>query len=134
MAMWMILVAAIGSWVFGAIYYGVLGKFWADASEFTAGQRARIEGGPKTNPLPFVLSFLAEIVMALVLALLIRQTGAAGMGGAAILALTCWLGFVASTILTNNAYGLRRWSLTVIDSGHWLGVLLVQALILSALG
>jgi hypothetical protein len=43
----------------------------------------------------------------------------------AIAGALCWLGFVFTTILVNNAYPGRKFMLTVIDSGHWLIVLII---------
>ena len=42
----------------------------------------------------------------------------------------CWLGFVLTTVAVNNAYTFRRIILTAIDTGHWLGVLLIMGAIL----
>jgi hypothetical protein len=134
MAIWVILVAAVASWIFGAIFYNILAKPWMKANDFSPQQQAIFEGGPKASPTPFILSFLAEIVMAFVLALLIRKMGASDLGGALVLALTCWLGFVLTTTATSNAYGMRKTSLTIIDACHWMGVLVVQALVLKLLG
>ncbi|CAN1568442.1 Protein of unknown function DUF1761 [Rhabdaerophilaceae bacterium] len=134
MTILLIVGAAIASWLFGAVYYGILGKSWMNASGFNPEQREKIEAGPKANPLPFIVSFVAELVMALVLALVLRNLGADGVPGALVVAATLWIGLVVTTGATNNAYSMRPAALTVIDSGHWLGVLLVQALVLSALG
>ena len=46
----------------------------------------------------------------------------------------CWLGFVLTTIVVNNAYTFRRPLLTTIDSLHWLGVLAIMGAILGAMG
>jgi ribosomal protein L3 len=48
--------------------------------------------------------------------------------------LFAWLGFVATTLAVNNAYGRRTVNLTVIDAGHWLAVLLVQGAVIGAFG
>jgi hypothetical protein len=130
MTMLIILGAAVASWLFGAVYYGVLGKPWMTANGFTAEERARAEAGPKGNPVAYVLSFSSEIVMALVLALVIRGIQSEGVFGGILMGITCWLGFVLTTIATNNAYGMKRYSLTAIDAGHWLGVLVIQGAIL----
>ena len=41
-----------------------------------------------------------------------------------------WLGFVIPTMVVNYAFHGARQSLTVIDGGHWLGVLLIQGAIM----
>jgi hypothetical protein len=45
-----------------------------------------------------------------------------------------WLGFVVTTISVNNAFQRRSLTLTVIDSGGWLAVLVVQGIILGVFG
>ncbi len=52
----------------------------------------------------------------------------------AIAAFFLWLGFVLTTIAVNNAYAGRKLALTAIDSTHWLGVLVVEGLIIGAFG
>jgi hypothetical protein len=45
-----------------------------------------------------------------------------------------WLGFVVTTIAVNYAFGGRKPMLIVIDSGHWLLVLLLMGAIIGAMG
>ena len=51
-----------------------------------------------------------------------------------ISALFVWVGFVATTVAVNNAFGGRKPMLTVIDGIHWLGVLVIQGAIIGAMG
>jgi hypothetical protein len=46
----------------------------------------------------------------------------------------CWLGFVATTLSVNYAFGQRKPALTLIDGGHWLGVLLIMGAVIGAFG
>ena len=48
--------------------------------------------------------------------------------------LMCWIGFVATTIATNHAYQGAKGSLTIIDSGYWLGVLLIEGAVIGYWG
>lgn len=64
-----ILVAAIAAFMFGAIYYGALGKPWMKAARIKP-EDARME------PSLFITSFLAELIMAWVLAGVIGHLGA----------------------------------------------------------
>jgi Protein of unknown function (DUF1761) len=41
-----------------------------------------------------------------------------------------WFGFVITTMAVNYAFHGAKRSLTLIDGGHWLGVLLIQGAIL----
>ncbi len=45
-----------------------------------------------------------------------------------------WLGFVVTTNAVNNAFQKRKTMLTVIDSGHWLVVLIVSGAVIGLFG
>ena len=85
---------------------------------------------------PFILSFVAEIVMAWVLAGVLGHLGPGQVTvrNGVISALFLWFGFVLTTIATNNAYPGRKVMLTVIDAGHWLGVMLLIGAIVGGFG
>lgn len=126
-----VLFAALFSFGFGALWYMVLAKPWMDASGKTEADMLDESGKPVIPVGPMVTSFIAEIIMAGVFAILLVQIGATAINGVIFGALF-WLGFVVTTMATNHAYGGAKPFLTVIDGGHWLGVLLVQGLILGA--
>jgi len=42
--------------------------------------------------------------------------------------------FIATTVAVNNAYPGRKFILTVIDAGHWLGVMLIIGAVIGARG
>jgi hypothetical protein len=124
-----VLVAAAASFVFGSIWYMALAKPWAAAQGKSASDF-------KPTPGPFLTAIIAQLVMAFVLAVmiaLIASTGGAIKSGL-ITAAILWLGFVATTVCVNHAFQGCKTSLTVIDSGHWLGVMLVQGLVLGLFG
>ncbi len=130
-APWHILVAAIASFAFGSVWYGALSKPWLAA----LGRRREevlAEGSPAV---PMAIAIVAQVVMAYTLAsLLALSSGETLSVGAALgIAFTVWLGFVMTAMVTNHRFGGARWSLTVIDGAHWLGVLVVQALVLALL-
>jgi hypothetical protein len=96
--------------------------------------KTRAELG-KASPAPFVISFLAELVMAFVLGEFLSWTTHAqftAMSGM-ISGFIVWFGFVVPTMTVNHRFGGVRPMLTVIDAGHWLAVLLVQGAILGAI-
>jgi hypothetical protein len=76
---------------------------------------------------PFIVSFIAELVMALVLSLVLGAMtgGEPNVAAGLVYGFLFWLGFVATTIAVNQRYQGYGWMLTVIDTGHWLGVLLL---------
>lgn len=128
-----VLVAAVAAWLFGAVWYMALSRPWMAAQ----GWRGR-EDMPRRQGLaaiaPFIISFVAELVMAAMLFGIIYHLGEVNMRRAVFSGFFVWLGFVATTITVNNAYPNRPLMLTLIDAGHWLGVLLVMALVIGAFG
>jgi Protein of unknown function (DUF1761) len=128
-----VVVAAVVSFLFGALWYGMLGSVWRTALGKTADELRAATGG---SPLPFVISFLSLLLMAWVLAGTIGHLGPghvtvrAGLISAGFI----FAGFVATTVMTNHRFEGARWSLTLIDGGHWLGVLLIQGAIIGWMG
>lgn len=59
--------------------------------------------------------------------------GAFSIGAAVAAAVYLWNGFVATSIVTNNAFGMRKFSLSEIDGVNWLDVFVVRALVISLL-
>jgi hypothetical protein len=132
-----VLVAAVAAWLFGAIYYGALGKPWVEAQgktmeQFKQEHAAKI--GKLSAQVPFILAFVAELVMAFVLYGILVHLKTFSIRAGLISAAFVWLGFVLTTMAVNNAFSGRRWTLTAIDSGAWLGALLIMGLILGWMG
>jgi len=131
-----IAVAAVAAWIFGTAYYGALGKAWVAALGTSMDALKRQNAG-KSNVVktaPFILSFVAELIMAYVLYGLLVHIGTFTVRAGIISGAICWFGFVLTTIATNNAYPGRRPMLTVIDSGHWLGVLMIMGAVIGGFG
>ena len=134
-----IVIAAVAAWVAGAAWYGVLGGPWVAAQgktmEAFKAEQAAHKGTPRAW-LPFVLAFLAELVMAWVLAGVVGHLGPGQvtLRNGVISALFLWLGLVLTTILVNNAFTGRKAMLTAIDAGHWLLVLLVMGAVIGGMG
>jgi hypothetical protein len=126
-----ILVAAVAGFAFGAVYYIGLSRLW-----LAAVGKTKEELGNNRSPMPFVVSIVALVVMAWVLAGSIGHLGPGEvtLKNGVISAVVLWLGFVITTMAVNNAFGQRKVSLTVIDGLHWLGVLVIQGAIIGAMG
>ncbi len=122
-----VLVAAIAAFAWGAAYYMTLSKQWLAAV-------GRVE--PNKSPTPFIISFVALLVMGFVLAGSIGHLGPGNVTvkNGIISGAIVWAGFVATTVFVNNAYPGRKFSLSVIDSLHWLGVLVIQGAVIGAFG
>lgn len=127
-----IVLAAIVSFMFGWLWYGVLfPKQWMAAVGKT---EEDVKDGP--SPVPFVIAFFAQLVMACVLAGIIGHLGSGQvtLKNAVISAALVWLGFVITTLTVNHTFQGAKRALTLIDGGHWLGVLLLQGAVIGLLG
>jgi Protein of unknown function (DUF1761) len=132
---WAIFAAAIASYAFGAIYYMALGKHWLKALGKTGDEvQKNSTWGPAWAP--FVIAFLGQLIMALIFANLLAHfaEGKVSIGAAVATAVFIWVAFIYVPIITNHAYGGSKPSLTVIDSLHWLGVVIIQGIVLALIG
>lgn len=129
-----IMLAAGASFIFGGIWYGLLSRPWMDAAGITMDDIKAANGDRAV--MPYAITFLAQLVMATVLAAVIVMAAGATPGLAASLATaaTMWLGFVATSLLVNHTFQMQSRMLTLIDAGHWLGVLLIQSAVIAGLG
>lgn len=132
-----IIVAALAGFGFGAVYYMSLAKPWMNATGWSAEeQAAKAKAGMGASKTPFVIAIIANLVMAWVLAGLISHLGPGQttIRNGLISGVFCWLGFVITTQSVNYAFGGRKHALTLIDGGHWLGVLLIMGAVIGAFG
>jgi Protein of unknown function (DUF1761) len=130
-----ILVAAVAAWIAGAGWYMALAKPWTAAIGVSPERMHAMRDEPGAY-LPFVYAFLAELIMAWVLAGVLAHLGPGQvtLRNGIISGALCWLGFVMTTMLVNNSFGRRDRRLLLIDGGHWLLVLLVMGAIIGAWG
>ena len=125
-----ILVAAGAGFAFGALYYTVLGKAWMAALGKTEAETSA------RSALPFVIAAVAQLVMAWVLAGTLGHLGEGQvtLRNGVITAGFVWVGFVLTTLAVNHAFQGAKRMLTVIDGGHWLGVLVIQGVVIGLFG
>ena len=111
-----VLVAAIGSWVFGAGWYMALAKPWMEVSGVALDE----DGKPanSSDPTPFILSFVAMVVVAGMMRHIFGMAGIDTVGKGILSGLGIGLFFISPWIMINNAYGGRSFKLTVIDGGY----------------
>jgi hypothetical protein len=134
-----IVVAAIAGWLVGAAWYNVLAKPWLAAQGRTPESFKQHQEATKGTPaayMPYVLALVAELVMAWGLAGILGHLGPGQVTvrNGVISALFVWLTFMVTTMAVNNMFGMRKAMLTVIDSGHWLAVLIVMGIVIGAFG
>lgn len=123
-----IVVAAVAAYIFSAIYYTALSKPWMKAADI---KKNRKMDAPW---LPFVIAALADLVMAWMLAGVVGHLGQVTVKNAVLSGAFIWFGFVLTTVTVNYAFAGRKPLLTVIDTGHWLGALLLIGAIIGLFG
>lgn len=108
--------AAVASWLAGAVWYTVPSKAWLAALGVPPDELKRTGLAAAA---PFIISFVAEIVMVWTVYGLIGHIGQLSLKAVLLTGGLRWLGFMATTAVVNNA-------------GHWLAVLLLQGAIIGA--
>ena len=124
-----VLVAGVASFAFGAAYYMSLSKPW-----MAAVGKTEAEVKANNNPMVFVVAIVAQLVMAYTMARVMAWQGDMNIGAGISIAITLWVGFIVASMAVNHGFQGAKRSLTIIDSGHWLGVLLVQSVIIALFG
>ena len=126
-----VVAAAAGGFFFGFAYYMTLGKQWMEATEKS---EESLKAGGMAKPM--IISIIAQLIMASMLGGILGHLGAdqINVKGGVITGAFVWLGFSITSVAVNYAWQRAKPMLTVIDGGHWLGVLLIQGAILGAMG
>lgn len=114
---------AVAGFIFGAGWYTVLGKPWMAAAGLDPETT-------KPGAGPMITAAIAQLVIAVVMAGVMFHADGLSLGGGLTCAALIWAGFVATTMTVNHRFQGKPWSLTIIDGGHWLGVLLVQGAVI----
>lgn len=129
-----VLLAAVASFLFGGAYYSAFSRrsLAESADEATEPRRRQLHA----DAVPFIVAFAALLIMAFVLAGAISSlgTGQVTVRNGIISALLAWLGFVMTTLMINHmVQGVSRIA-TLVDGGHWLGVLIIQGAVIGWVG
>jgi hypothetical protein len=128
-----IVIAAVVAWLAGAGWYMAFSKSWVAAQGFTPQQLQEQKSQPGAY-LPFVYVFIANLVMAWMLAGVLLHVGGLSLRAGVISAALCWVGFVITTMWVNNSFARRDRRLLAIDGGYWLVALVLMGAIIGAMG
>ena len=134
---WAVLLAASVAWLAGVGYYTLMAGPWVKALGSNLDNLQReldAKAGTPAAWTPFLLAYVAELVMASVLAAVLYRADALDLAGGVVTGAALWLGLVATTLTVNNTLAGRKPMLSAVDGGHWLLVLLVMGAILGVLG
>ena len=126
-----VVAAAVCGFFFGFAYYMTLGRQWMEA---TGKSEESLKAGGMAKPM--VITAIAQLIMAFMLGGILGHLGADQMTvkGGLITGAFLWIGFVVTATAVNYAWQRAKPMLTIIDGGHWLGVLLIEGAILGAMG
>jgi hypothetical protein len=123
-----VIVSAIAYWLLGAIWYAVLFRVPWMTLEHVTDEQARA-----ANPiLPYIISFLLNVLIAFVLAQLCIWRGVTTAARGAALGIFLWIGFVGPITYTTYMYELRPWQLFAINNFYPLVGLCLMGAILGA--
>ena len=106
---------------------------------FGLGYDRLVRGGAATR-LPSqiaLITIVAELWFCAILAgaLILAPPGKADAWTMALgSAVVIWIGFVMPALIVTLRYRTQTWRAALLDSGHWLGLMLVQAAVLHLIG
>jgi hypothetical protein len=124
-----VVLAMVASMALGMAWYMTLSRQWLAA---LGKSRDEIDQSDVT---PYVWSVVVQLVMAYFIALLTPALfGETNVVNGLLCGAHMWLGFVITSMILNHRYQGQKWSLTLIDGGYLLGVLLVQGLVIGLFG
>jgi len=123
-----VLVAAVAYWLLGAVWFAVLfSKPWMALENMTPEQASAV------NPVvPYVVSFILNLVIAFVLAQLCAWRNANTAARGAALGVLIWIGFLGPVTYTTYMYEMRPKQLFAINEFYPLVGLCLMGAILGA--
>jgi len=123
-----VVVAAIAYWLLGAVWYGLLfNKPWMALEHMT------IEQAQSVSPvIPYIVSFLLEILIAYSLAQICIWRNANTVGRGASVGVLVWIGFVGPIALMTYMFEMRPKALFAINEFYPLAGLVLMGAILGA--
>ena len=120
-------IASILFFVLGAIWYSVMQAPWTAAIGKTVDEIARAHGA---SPLPYVVGFVAILVMCYTLAWLMHCLNAATLAAGLRVGAIVSIGFIAATLALNYGFEARSVTLWLINSAYVVvGMTLAGAII-----
>jgi len=123
-----ILVSAIAYWMLGALWYGLLfGSRWMVLENITV-EQARAGG----SALPYLISFVLDLLIAFVLAQLCSWRNANTAGRGAAVGVLLWIGIAGPITYTTYMYEMRPKELFAINEFYSLVGLCLMGIILGA--
>ena len=130
-----VIIAAVVAWIASAGWYMSLGRVYQAALGKTP-EQCKAEMQRPGAFLPFIYAFVANVIIAWMLAGLLGHLGAGQvtLQNGVVSALFLWFGFILTTLFVNYSFHGRTMQLILIDLGNWLLVLVVMGAIIGWMG
>lgn len=123
---WAVLASGVAAMILGFVWYHprVFGGKWMEY----LGKKDMQLGNPNVG---YALTFLGALVMSWALAEVLKFSAADTIPGALKIAFLMWLGFTATTHLSNALFSGKKTELYLLEQGNHLVTLLIAAIILT---
>jgi hypothetical protein len=124
-----VLAAALGAYAFSAVWYTVMSKPWIAA----AGIQKDANGKPQGNgsPMPFVIAFVAMLLVAGMMRHLFQMSGIDSLGEGAVSGLGVGAFFITPWVAMNYAFSMRPGALTLLDGVNAVAGCTIMGMVLT---
>ena len=112
-----VIVAGVAGFMFGAVWYTVFAKQWMAASGVPLNAEGEAPAN-RSNPIPYVTSFVAGILVAGMMRHVFVLSGIDTLGEGLVSGFGFGLFLVSPWIATFYGFGARPFRLTLIDGGY----------------
>jgi len=125
---WAVLVVAVVMFLLGGLWYSpmLFAKRWTALIG-----KSEEELKKASAPINFLFVFVAEVVTAFVLAVVVGWAGATTASSGAMVGFLCWLGLAGATSFMTYVLSARAVALWTIDSGYTLVSFLIGGVVLA---
>jgi len=130
-----VVAAAVAAWLVSAAWYMSLGRIY-QAALGKSPEQCKEEMKKPGAFLPFVYAFIADIIIAWMIAGVLGHlgTGQVTPRNGVISGAFLWFGLILTTMVVNFSFSGRDKRLLLIDAGNWLIVLIVIGAVVGAIG
>jgi len=123
-----VLIAAVAQWLLGALWYGFVFKArWKTLVGIPE------DAKPANAWFPMVVSFIANVILSVVLAHMVKWSGGTTMSHGIYVGAICWAGFMAPVMFTEHIFEKRPAKLFAINAAYWLLAMMIGGGILANL-
>jgi hypothetical protein len=113
-----VVVSGIVFWIIQAGWYTAFGQAWVEAAQMPSEVITEAKAHPSI--VPYLTALLSNILIAYVISIVMRQSGAVVVSRGMIVAFVLWGGIVMTTLATQYGFARKPFALLAIDGGSTL--------------